>query len=283
MRISILLQPSEDDPSIPRVNPVTGEVIARLRERGARVDMTLPESEPLRVADVRPGHDLYVLKSKTPLSLGLAGVLTLAGARVVNGFRASSLARDKIATTSILAAAGVPQPPSWATGRSAALLPLLADGPLWVKPPRGSKGRGVRRLTDPAELGEAEPLTDPSGLPLPLFAQRDVGASGRDVKVYVVGERAWAVAKPWPVRSVQDKTGTPVPLPPDIRAAALACGRALGLELFGVDFVVAGDRFFVVDVNAFPGFRGAADLPRALAGYIYERALGRDPVISQAV
>ena len=62
-------------------------------------------------------------------------------------------------------------------------------------------------------------------------------------------------------------------LRPAVRDAALACGRALGLELYGVDFLEAGDKFFAVDVNALPGYKGAPEAPRALVDYLYRRAL----------
>ena len=272
MRIAFLLQPQGPDDLTPRINPVTAEVVARLRDWGVRVDLWVPEAGAVDLFALRPEHDLYVLKSKTALALSLGGALAVAGARLLNTVRSCALARDKIAVTALLAAAGVPVPPSWATGQGARLRPLLAEGPLWVKPQRGSKGLGVRRLRHGAEVDDRLTPADSAGLPLPVFAQREVPSAGRDLKVYVVGDRAWAVEKPWPVRTLEDKVGIPTELPSGIRTATLRCGEVVGLELYGVDFVVAGDGFFAVDVNAFPGFRGPADLPRRLAGYVRERA-----------
>lgn len=57
----------------------------------------------------------------------------------------------------------------------------------------------------------------------------DAPCSGRDLKVYVVGEKSWAMAKPRPTRMTRDETGMPAPLPPNTRVAPLACGQALGL------------------------------------------------------
>ena len=213
-----------------------------------------------------------MLKAKTPLTLSLAGALALGGAAVVNSVRSCTLARDKIAATAVLAGYGVPVPPSWATGRATRLLPLLEDGPLWLKPHRGSRGVGVRRVDNPAGLDLPDVQTDAFGLPLPLFAQREVPSGGHDLKVYVVGHRLWAITRRFPARSAQDKIGTPAVLAPEVRRAALACGRALGLELYGVDVLVAGDRFFVVDVNAFPGYKGVEEAPRQLAAYLHARA-----------
>ncbi len=272
VRIGILLPGLESETAVPRVSPLTEEIVARLNERDALVDLIVPESEPRDLADLRPRHDLYVLKSETPLALSVAGALTIAGATVVNTFQACNLTRDKVAATAVLAGAGVPVPPSWTTGQPARLQPLLAEGPLWIKPQRGCQGLGVRRLAGPAELEGEAPPTDAYGLPLPLFAQREVPTSGRDLKVYVAGETLWAIARPFPARTLQEKIGVPIAPPQAVRTAALACGRALGLELYGVDFLGAEERFFAVDVNAFPGYKGVAEAPRAIADFLYQRA-----------
>jgi ribosomal protein S6--L-glutamate ligase len=107
-----------------------------------------------------------------------------------------------------------------------------------------------------------------------VFAQREVPSAGRDLKVYVVGDQMWAITRPFPARTLADKLGAPARVPPGIREAAVACGRALGLELYGVDFLVAGDEFFAVDVNAFPGYKGVPDAPRAVAEHLHGRLNG---------
>jgi ribosomal protein S6--L-glutamate ligase len=274
-RIAFLLKPAETGSRTARVSALTEELIARLETSGARVELLVPESEPLDIAAIRPEHDLYVLKEKSPLILGLAASLTMAGAAIVNTVQSCTLARDKIVATALLAAAGVPVPSSWATGETAWLGSLLEDGPLWVKDPSGSRGAGVLRVTDPTALNGAAAHTDLWGLPLPLFAQREVPSeSGRDLKVFVVGEQAWAIARPFPARTLEEKRGMPVPLRPEVREAALAAGQAVGLELYGVDFVEAAGRFVAVDLNALPGYKGVPEAPTALADYLYRRARG---------
>lgn len=272
MRIAFFLGSASLDDPAPVISGVTAEIIARLCSRGATVDLLVTENHAWDVADLRPRHDLYVLKMKSPLTLSLAAVLAEHGAVLINTARSCALARDKIAATAVLAGSGVPVPPSWATGRVAALAPLLTKGPLWIKPPRGSQGRDVRRIADAAGLDTEAPLTDPYGFPLPLFVQAEAPSDGRDIKAYVVGDRLWAITRPWPARTPEEKAGTPFILPPALKRAALTCGRALGLELYGVDFLMDGDRFSVVDVNAFPGYKGIADAPHYLADYLYERA-----------
>jgi ribosomal protein S6--L-glutamate ligase len=272
MRVAMLLQPSAPESAEPSLSTVTQDIIRRLRARGAEVDVLVPEGESIDLGVFRPQHDLYVLKSKSPLSLALASAAADRGALVLNDPEASALARDKIASTAILAAAGLPVPPSWATGSPHLLADLLSDAPLWLKPPRGSQGEGVRRIVSRRDPSFDRPSLDVYGLPLPVFAQREVPTSGSDLKVYMVGGRVWALLRPFPARTPEEKLGQAIEPPASIATAALECGRALGLEIFGVDFLVSDGMFFVVDLNAFPGFKGASGAPEAIANHLYERA-----------
>jgi ribosomal protein S6--L-glutamate ligase len=47
----------------------------------------------------------------------------------------------------------------------------------------------------------------------------------------------------------------------------LRTGKAFGLDIYGVDVLATPDGPVVVDVNAFPGFRGVAEAPAALAEF----------------
>jgi ribosomal protein S6--L-glutamate ligase len=246
----------------PWVSPVMEGILTSLRERGATVDLMVPEDSVWELSELRPRHDLYVLKSETPLALSLAGALTVAGAQVLNSFHAVNLARS-----------GVPVPPSYTTGKSFLLRPLLEEGPIWVKPQRGTKGAGVRRMALPPELDTQQECLDTYGLPLPFFVQKEFPSSGKDLKVYVVGDRTWATERSFPAITQSQKTGITAPVPHHIREAALACGRVLHLELYGVDFLVSKEGFAVIDVNGFPGYKGVDEAPAALAEYIHRRAL----------
>jgi glutathione synthase/RimK-type ligase-like ATP-grasp enzyme len=108
MRVAFLLQRSGLEHPAPSLSAVTREIIDRLRALGARVDLLVPDDRPLDYAELagEPAYDLYVLKAKTPLTLALAAAAATAGAMVVNSFEASSLTRDKLASTTVLAAAG---------------------------------------------------------------------------------------------------------------------------------------------------------------------------------
>jgi ribosomal protein S6--L-glutamate ligase len=147
--------------------------------------------------------------------------------------------------------------------------PIINGHGLWVKDRGGSKGRGVNKITTVEGI---EDPADPFGLPLPLYAQRNVPGSGRDLKIYVVGEQQWAITRPWPAVTVEDKLGLPAEIAREIRDLAFACGDAMGLEIFGVDFLIDGATCHIVDVNAFPGFKGIDAAPLAIAQHVAKRA-----------
>src|SRR5574337_1125723 len=103
---------------------------------------------------------------KGPLAASFGGALREAEGAEAGTFRTGSVASDKRAATAMVAAAAIPVPPSWSTGHSAQLGSLLAEGPLWVKPPGGSRGFGVLRVTDASGLHGQHAQTDSYGLPL---------------------------------------------------------------------------------------------------------------------
>ncbi|MGE5049855.1 MAG: alpha-L-glutamate ligase, partial [Deltaproteobacteria bacterium] len=52
----------------------------------------------------------------------------------------------------------------------------------------------------------------------------------------------------------------------------LACGAAFGVRLFGVDVVMSEGKPYVVDMQAFPGFKGVPDAAALLAEEIWAAA-----------
>lgn len=252
---------------VSRPSPISGEMISLLRKWGSEVDLLLPDEQPVRLDSLTARHDLYVLKSGTAAALSLAGALHSQGARILNPYPVAMACRDKVVATRILQAAGLPVPATWASARPAELAPLLADGPLVIKPSDGSEGRGVTVVTDPCDL-PGDPVIGP-----PLLAQRYHRPDGRDRKLYCIGGNVFGVLRPWPVRSYEDKLGQPLVVSAQLRDLVLETGRAFGIDLFGVDVVVSAGTPYVVDVSAFPGFKGVPDAALRLADHLY--AVGR--------
>jgi glutathione synthase/RimK-type ligase-like ATP-grasp enzyme len=271
-RIALLLEASGSDSGVPRVSVVLDDLITRLRQHGARVALIVPANEPLDIAHVQPSHDLYVVCEPTALILSVAAALTITGASVVNTARSCALATDKVAATPILAAGGVPVPASWTTGRPAWLASLLAESPLWLMPQRAARSLDRIHLANAESLPGNEATADIYGLPRALFAQREIPSDSRDIRVFVVGDEMWAVARSVHTRGIEERPRTPIVPRPEIRDAARACGTRLGLELYSVDVVDTGEEYFVVDVDPCPAYEGVTAAARVLAEYLQRKA-----------
>ena len=233
-------------------------IVAGMRKAGG--DANVYES-PYEPALLRA--DVVALRGLDLAALAAARWLEQAGVRCCNTVAATTLARDKAATEQALRAADVPRPrtvtvPRWNDVRS-----LASAGPVVVKPYAGSRGAGV---VDGDSLPEREPFTGP------FVVQERVDGDGLDRKLYVVGETVRGVLRTWPPRTLADKRGTAFVPSDDERELALLTGRALGLELFGVDVLYGAAGPVVVDVNAFPGYKGVPDAASLLLHYLTSSA-----------
>jgi ribosomal protein S6--L-glutamate ligase len=262
MRIALLMVKHPPE----RKSPIMPEVIERLRARGAEVDVLFPDESLTDLSSVRVEHDLYVLKSGSDRALSLAGALHAQGGAVLNPYPAAAALRDKVVATRVLQAAGVPVPATWLARDPAELVPLLAGGALVVKPYRGSQGRGVFVMRTAEEL-----LALPAQESL-LFAQRHHAPDGPDCKLYSAGGRVFGVRRIWPPKTYEDKLGQPFAVSRELEEIALACGAAFGVRIFGVDVVMSGGRPYVVDMQAFPGFKGVPDAAALLTEEIWAAA-----------
>jgi ribosomal protein S6--L-glutamate ligase len=253
-------------PPVP--SPVLVEVFDILRQRGFQLESAIPEEMVVRPDRLSVEHDLYVLKSHTELALSLAGVLAAEGARLLNPYASCLSTQDKIVASRRLRAAGVPAPRTWVTGQLSSLEPVVEERPLVVKPYRGHRGADVTVIRSAADLAA---LGQPT---VPMLVQEHVDGEVDDLKAYVVGTEVFAVRKPFSPTSFT-RPGRPCEVSSELRDIARACGRALGLGLYGVDLVESADGPVVVDVNTFPGYKGVPDVAPLIADYIEEFALGR--------
>jgi ribosomal protein S6--L-glutamate ligase len=261
VRIGFLLPgyASESKSNMPRA-------MRALSDRGAIVDVIHPSPRIVDLSTFRVEHDLYVLKKISDFTLSIAGALHAQGATIVNPYPTTVALRDKIIGCAILQSAGVPTPATYVATRADRLAPLLDEGPIVVKPYQGACGfdvRIIRNLTDLADV--------PSGKE-PVLAQRYHPPEGRDRKIYSIGGRLFGVKKAFPALTEEEKHGEPFTPTPELCEIALRCGRAFGIDLYGVDIIESEGQPYVVDVSSIPGFKGVPDAPSHLAEYFYAAA-----------
>lgn len=272
--MAFFMRPVTENCAAPHVSENSLLLIRELRNVGVEVDLLVAESKVWDLSCVEHNYDLYVLKSSSPLTLSIASILSAKGASIVNSVESTQLAKDKIVAMTALAAKNILVPPSWSTGQGNLFRPLINNGTLWLKAYKGSNGMGVYRLTSKLDEVLNQSSMDNYGLPQPLFAQSEVSSPGFDLKVYAVGKKQWAITRLWPAISDTDKKGSSAALDENLRVSTIACGQALGLEIYGVDYLVTDGVGYVVDVNAFPGFKGVEEAPYEIASYLMARARG---------
>lgn len=246
--------------SAPGRNPLLPLLAACLAERDVEL-VTWDPTGMLALPLAAPVADLYLVKGDHPSVLTAAACLADAGAALLNSLAATALVADKARALARVAAAGVGVPATVVAGDHVALADALAAGDRYVKPVRGAHGNGVRRLGP----GQA----DAAGTG-PWLVQEPVGDGGPDLKIYGVGDRAAVRAVRFQA-GVVDAPREPVADPPaGIGAAARAAARACGLTCWGADFLLGRDGPVLVDVNAFPGYRGVPEAPRWVADAVLD-------------
>ena len=269
MNITLIAEPSS--------NPVLDTALDLLRERHS-VSVQDPQSlSPWGFRPETPGRrdgDMLLLKSRTEAARAHAHHAERAGAVVVNTPTATDTALDRQRSAELLLAAGVPTPrtlafPSLAALAREAYRPGAAPlpWPLVIKSRTSRRGDLVRLLLARHELAELLPQWGRE----PVIAQEFLPNDGFDLKFWVVGDHLSVARRPAALevrRKDVDVELDPATLPPGLVDIARRAGHAIGLDLFGADIVLSGGRPYVIDVNAFPGFRGAHDAAKHLAGFV---------------
>jgi ribosomal protein S6--L-glutamate ligase len=249
--------------------------LGRQHEVTVHADETLPAGYGRGPGLAEP-PDVVLLKSRSPEARRVAQTAEHAGSVVVNPPAATTLALDRAATADALDRAGVPSPRTWSFP---ALRDLADEGealpwPLVVKSRTSSRRDLVRLVTDPAELAALLPEWGDE----PVVAQEFAPNDGFDIKVWVIGDDLSAARRRSALESIDkssDELLDPSGLPEDWTRTAREAGAALDLQLYGVDLLITGGRPVVVDVNPFPGFRGADGPTESLLRFLSTVAASR--------
>ncbi|HTM53879.1 MAG TPA: RimK family alpha-L-glutamate ligase [Pirellulales bacterium] len=214
--------------------------------------------------------------------MDVLGRLEASGMAVINPARAVEAAVDKCLATARLAAAGLAVPrtrvcQSWEAGL-AAFHELGQD--VVLKPLFGAEGRGITRLNDEALAERAFRMLAQLGAV--LYVQEFVPHVGHDIRVFVLGERLFAMRRSnpldWRTNVSRGASTEPVDLNDKLAELARRAAGAIGAPLAGVDLLPAEDgRLLVLEVNAVPGWKALArtvrtDIARLVLEFVASRA-----------
>lgn len=255
----------------------TNAALARARA-GTRVLAPAEALKKLRELDIVVGR-LDVAEALDGIEIGLWELARLrgAGVRVLNPPGALVAAHDKLATSRILAGAGIPHPRTVHVTSPTAALPFAP--PVVVKPRFGSWGRDVVLCETAAELRSVlehdrnrrwfrahgalvQELVPPVGHDLRLLVA-GAGVVGAIRRVASPGE--------WRTNVALGATREPVTPPPAACEIAVAAARAIEADLVGVDLLPApGGGHVVLELN------GAVEFTQEYAlqpGDVFEHVL----------
>lgn len=182
------------------------------------------------------------------------------GVRVVNGASAIEKTVDKFYTSALLERAGLKTPRTLVTERLDVAMAAFAEmGDVIVKPLFGSNGCGMVRVSD-------EEIAHRVFKALELeravyYVQQALPHEGRDVRVFVVGDRvvasAWRTAPGWRTNVARGGRTEAAEIPEAWRVMSLAAARAVGADYAGVDLLpTTSGEVHVLEVNGIPGWRG---------------------------
>lgn len=232
--------------------------------------------DPLTLGDVPlPLAEVYLLKSRTPHALGLARYLERRGAAVVNSASATALCQDRTEMAGLALRAGLPFAATrthdslgtWAAG-------ARLDAPVVVKSRRSRRGDLVARVDDVARLRELAREWPHE----PVVVQEYAPNSGWDHKLWAIGDQVFSALRRSELSPGGRGPTRPLPLaelPSGWAGLVREVGTVFALDVYGVDIIdTGGGTPLIVDINAFPGVRGQAGAPEALAALALSRAAG---------
>jgi [lysine-biosynthesis-protein LysW]--L-2-aminoadipate ligase len=249
----------------------------RLDERDLAFDLQRPQ---------RWQEYSVVLERSISFGRGLAALRILNGWGIptVNSARVAEICGDKLATSSALQAASVPQPDvRVAFTPEAALAAIEEMGyPVVLKPVVGSWGRLVTKLNDrdaaEAILEHREVLG--SYYHQIYYLQEYIRKPGRDIRAYVVGDETIAASyrssEHWITNTARGGEGSNCPVTPDLDAVCRAAARAVGGGVLAIDVLEDPDRGFLVnEVNHTMEFHSSVpatgiDIPGRVVDYTAE-------------
>ena len=207
------------------------------------------------------------------------------GGTVVNSPRALEIAIDKYLALSRMQQSGLPVPQTCVCQTAAAAIEdyHALGGDVVVKPLFGSEGRGMQRVRcDGTAVQVIGDLVAETGV---VYLQRFVEHPGYDYRLFVVGERVWAIRRSnpddWRQNVKLGAVATPVEVTGELLGIAHRAMQAVGTTVAGVDVLPAkSGGFYVLEVNAVPGWKSLSevagkDIAEQVLRHVLEMALNK--------
>jgi len=218
------------------------------------------------------------------------------GVPVINSPRAIERSVDKFYTDARLREAGLPTPDTVVCERIDDAMPAVramlertppdgCEGAVVIKPIFGSMGHGIVRVADPDVAFRV--LQSLDRIRAVFYIQRAVDSGGRDVRVFVVGDRVIGAIErrasggDWRTNVSRGGSARAFGVPDVWAALAQRAAAAIGADYAGVDLLPSKDGgVFVLEVNGIPGWQGlqratGIDVAGTVVDYLVDRVRTR--------
>jgi [lysine-biosynthesis-protein LysW]--L-2-aminoadipate ligase len=225
-----------------------GALYDRIEDR--QVKFNLPDPGDWRKYDL-------VIERSLSYSRGLYAVTVLNGWGIptINSAQVSATCGDKLATSSALQAAAIPQPRVSLAFTPEAVLEIIEEMgyPVVLKPVIGSWGRLVSKINDresaEAVLEHREVLG--SYQQQIYYIQEYIRKPGRDIRAFVVGNETIAAiyrtSSNWITNTARGGIATNCPVTPELNEICLASAQAVGGGVLAVDILEDPDRGLMIN------------------------------------
>lgn len=243
----------------PRPGTIVAEVLDLLDGDGSiTCEVLLPHDQAVRADDLQDA-DLVVHRGLSGSDTDLLGRLAEAPTPLCNPWAGVVHLRDRAALHDALEDAGVPTPravvrPTWADvlaeERLRRVVVKAVDGP--------GRGQGVL----PSPLPQEPPMDGP------YLVEELVEHDGTDRKLYLAGDHVSGLLKASTLVHGHSTQGRPFEVGDALAELGRRTTAHLDLHLAGVDVVLGPEGPVVVDVNAFPGYRGVDGAAGAVAAHL---------------
>jgi [lysine-biosynthesis-protein LysW]--L-2-aminoadipate ligase len=249
MRVAILLS---------RVRVEEKWLFEAFDNRGVAYDRLDDRETRFNLADGAPWEQYSVVLERS-LSYGrglyATQILNSWGIPTVNRAAVAATCGDKLVTSAVLEAAGVPQPNvRIAFTPEAALASIEELGyPVVLKPVVGSWGRLVSKVND---RESAEALLEHREMlgnyqQQIYYIQEYIRKPGRDIRAFVVGDETIAAiyrtAPHWITNTARGGVASNCPVTPEINEICIKAARAVGGGVLALDLFEDGDRGLLIN------------------------------------
>ena len=281
MKIAVLLS---------RVRVEEKWLFEALDQRGVSYDRVDDREATFNLADPGPWKQYAVVLERC-LSFGrglyATQVLNRWGIPTVNRASVAATCGDKLVTSAVLQAAGVPQPDARLAFTPEAALQIIEEMgyPVVLKPVMGSWGRLVSRANDrqaaEAILEHREVLgTYQHQI---YYIQQYIEKPGRDIRAFVVGDETVAAiyrnSPHWITNTARGASAEPCPVTRELNDLCLAAARAVGGGVLAIDVLEDAQRGLLInEINHTMEFHSSVpatgiDIPGKIVEYTL--AVGR--------